>query len=494
LAPGIERLPSGEQMRILMSLPLLHATEVDAPETPSPKVYYWLLWCSFVPLALFPLIAVSGDRPSLESSAVYSLAAACWATAAMIGHQGYRRMRPTLGLIILVLILLFNLGSLVAVAGFVSDFDLISLSYLTGPSIPTAFLVVSVGILAYATAYRLVGAVRWRARDEVVDDLPPSGEFDANSIGIMASVFLGAWTVLSLSVFKFAGERGAYSSALVALKDGNYSAVVLGTLLTIGLVLAAANPSVLWRRMLLSFSIVPISVMFLLGFRGDVVIPFLAYIAVRGMLGARANALKVGLLGMALAAMASAVAVIRNGGLDAISHAGELLAAANPLRLLVESGASIRSLSRSMDVAQAYGLEPTGLLEYVRPFEYWAGRISGSDDLVAEANSDNWYAVLGQLFPNQGGSLIAEGFWAGRIGGAVVVCVILGISAAYLDRLSASSRLRVVFYGVTSAALLGSIRESFRTTVTMMMVGLLACLLVALLPAGRRSKEQRRRQ
>jgi len=308
-----------------------------------------------------------------------------------------------------------------------------------GPALRSA-----AGLAALAVSALLLSQVLVGGRRAVSDRNQSPGPVDPPPLGLvgMPLLTLGVlgWVAIVLSRGGVGLAFGGYGDFLAATQGSatTYAYLCIG----VGMAFAAASSSTRTRRVSLVLFAVWAVPAALLGLRGEVLLPGLAYLVVlhrRQPLRFRPSYAAVGL---AVLSLGSVIRVERNVGV--LAGRGWHWSAFNPLPGLVEMGYSIRPVVEVWHWS-VYGHEShVGYGTYVAPFQR----------LDTTVDPRNFSGVVADRVGPIGGSPVAEAFRAHGMVGVVVVMLLIGLALVAVDRLPGGSLSDAVVGGVIYVLLL----------------------------------------
>ncbi|UIJ36304.1 O-antigen polysaccharide polymerase Wzy [Allobranchiibius sp. GilTou73] len=172
------------------------------------------------------------------------------------------------------------------------------------------------------------------------------------------------------------------------------------------------------------------AIAFILGLRGEVLIPMTAYLVVR----ARQRPIKFrAWMAPAAVALLALGALVRTTRVQGLRGAVVNLADVNPLSSLAELGYSIRPLAQVITWQSSSEL-PVGSGTYTHPvLRALGGHFLNLGLPPASTDPTALNTVVAARVGNIGGSPIAEAFRAGSLPGVILVMVSLGIISGILD-------------------------------------------------------------
>lgn len=221
---------------------------------------------------------------------------------------------------------------------------------------------------------------------------------------------------------------------------------------------------------------------FLLGLRGEVLIPILAFVVARSRSGRlRVRGRWLILAGLLAASVGSLVRVLRVGGPVGVG-------AANPLNGLVELGYSIRPMIMVQTVHDGAGEAFRGFATYLAPVErLFIGRVLGQQVQPTTSDYDVFSSFVVANYGPIGGSVSAEAYRAGGVLYVLLLACILGLVLGRLETV-ASTGLTDGFVGMVASILLLWVRNDFTPVpLSLLLVG--AISLIIYTTAGRRGSD-----
>jgi hypothetical protein len=247
-------------------------------------------------------------------------------------------------------------------------------------------------------------------------------------IMLMLGIALWVYNAISSGASVFGSS---YPEFLALTKNTDMPSAYI--LMGFGLVLVASSShAVLRHRALWVFVLWSIPA-FILGLRGEVIIPSAAYLVVAAR--RRHIGLRPWLVVASIAALAagSAIRVLR----DLSSRGGALNASIfNPFDSLVELGSSIRPLTTMINYHIQNGEPFVGMDTYLAPFRrVIVGRILGGPTVSVEADPSVFSTMILHRVGPIGGSPAAEAYRSGGILVMVIIMVLIGLAVASLDAL-----------------------------------------------------------
>jgi hypothetical protein len=222
-------------------------------------------------------------------------------------------------------------------------------------------------------------------------------------------------------------------------------------------VVSSSRWVVLRHRALLFFGLWSIPA-FVLGLRGEVIIPIAAYLIVAAR--RRPIALRPWVLaaaGIGALAAGSAVRVVRQYGAGARAFD---VASFNPFAGLAEMGGSIQPLTIVVNYHQS-GEPFIGVDTYLAPFRRLiVKRILGGDALPVKTDPAVFSSMIAQRVGQIGGSPAAEAYRSGGVFVMVILMLLIGVIVASLDSLP-NTTLMDSLVGMLACVLLIWVRNDF---------------------------------
>lgn len=343
----------------------------------------------------------------------------------------------TVGLGYAALAILFHGGLLLplAITGSVELFNEVDSRWFTAQYIPSAAWLSCLGLLAYTLGYLIWAPTTISLATAPQASLSTVASKRVGNLGlIILALGMFAWT---LWVYQ-AGALNFGSSYIEFLAQTSDSQLAYAYLaMGVGLPIAATSNRA-WRVAMLLFGLWSVQA-FVLGLRGEVLLPAIAALVVRS----RQERLRlwpmaaVGLLALC------AGAFVRSIRVDGLSTSTASVSAFNPLDGLVEMGYSIRPVVVALQ--WSHNSEPySGLATYWHPLV----RPLGVNAPAVTSDPAAFSAVVNQRVGAIGGSPIAEAFRAGGPWAVILLMGLTGLLCAWLDARKSSA---------VSAALVGSI-------------------------------------
>jgi len=395
---------------------------------------------------------------------IASATAVLIAITGLAGCLSLSAQRPyRLGTLYLLLFALFHVGLLVPVAlgippRLTSGYDA---RWVQGASFRWAAVAVSISLLCLLVGYFVIIASRGGKRAHHND----LSEAMTNPSPETAAVSLVGLIVLALSVATWFAVVVESDPGLLTGSYAEFLEVTHGTVLPqaylgmgVGVSLVAAGSNAAMTRVSLAIFVAFALPGFLLGLRGEVIIPSAVWLAV----AARRRVIKFRyssiVILIAALAVGSAIAQVRAFGLAAVPWEK---VAVSPMNGLTELGYSIRPLvvvHQWHDVSH----EPhVGAGTYAAPFERLVeGRLLGRPTTPASDDERVFGSVVAERVGPIGGSPAAEAYRAGRLTGMVAVMLLIGAITGLLDGMRRSP-LRNAFVGCVGFILLLWVRNDF---------------------------------
>lgn len=396
-------------------------------------------------------------------------------------HRPVVRQRGlTVGLTYLILLGLFHCGLLLpyALSGTVRVFNSRDTTWLYGPVLAEAAWVAAVGIAAFGVGYAVL--TRPVETGGPPADVPPGATVDSRSLSlgivglVIFSTGLAAWLYWSLQSGALT-LGGSYLDYLARTSDKplpyTYLAMGLGLPMT-----AAASPAI--RRVGLGLFLVWAGPAFLLGLRGEVILPLAAFLVV----AARHRRLPLWAIaggGFGLLSLGAFVRGFRTAGLGTGSINW---GAFNPLDGVAELGYSIRPIVTVVGW-RATGDPQVGLDTYLNPVLRLLSVLvpmdapSVSNDPAALSTS-----VRTRVGPI-GGSTIAEAYRAHGLLSLIAVMALVGLTCRILDNLPTDQEWDALVGGVAFILFLW-IRNDFVPVPAQILLMLFVVWVASLLPSA----------
>ena len=390
-----------------------------------------LLLASLAMMVLSGFAAVSHDV-GLNGHVCFAISSLV-AIVTVVCCRLYRTV--TVGFFFVVLLVLFHGGIVLLqlfgldVSGFnAADSLWLDLASLARPSAIAAF-----GVAAFATGYSsaFVLSTGWGKKHANYDECRcPTSSYSSVSTAVLGIVLLVVG-VMGWYVVLLGSGLSPFGTTYVALLETatfpymQYFYLAIG----LGLVIVTASGRRGYGWAALVFFTTFAMPAFVMGLRGEVLIPIAATIVVASRRGFPVRVWHV-FLGLAASLWVGSiirVSRIEEGGISSS------VSDASFWDGLVETGYSIRPLYEILNspIVSAY---PTGLATYWSPLRrIIVGRLGGIE--VPPIDLDPavyWTAVTKDIGPI-GGSIIAEAFLSGRMWGVALVLLCVGILAAFLD-------------------------------------------------------------
>nr|WP_246306273.1 O-antigen polysaccharide polymerase Wzy [Allobranchiibius huperziae] len=355
--------------------------------------------------------------------------------------------------------------------------------WLNAGSIPAAAYIYSVGQLAFSASTFAVALWRRESPSERITAAPtPSFEKSATVVGSALLIGgLALWFAISLT-------RG------VTILGGSYVNFLSGTgnskiayaylLMGVGLPILATTSGQM-RKKLFRVFLAWSAIAFILGLRGEVLIPMTAYLVVR----ARQRPIKFrAWMAPAAVALLALGALVRTTRVQGLRGAVVNLADVNPLSSLAELGYSIRPLAQVITWQSSSEL-PVGSGTYTHPvLRALGGHFLNLGLPPASTDPTALNTVVAARVGNIGGSPIAEAFRAGSLPGVILVMVSLGIISGILDARRGGQLFDCLAGGLAFVLFLW-VRNTF--TPVPLQVGLVLAAVLAVRMAGTANGKRR---
>ncbi len=278
---------------------------------------------------------------------------------------------------------------------------------------------------------------------------------------------------------------GGYGDFLAATRGSatTYTYLCIG----VGMAFVAGSSSTGTRRAALGLFSVWAAPAALLGLRGEVLLPGLAYLVVLHRRQPVPFRPSYAALGLAALSLGSVIRVGRNVGV--VGGRGWDWSAFNPIPGLVEMGYSIRPV---VEVWRwnVYGYESqVGFGTYVAPVQRLvAGRLLGLPTPDARVDPRNFSGVVADRVGAIGGSPVAEAFRAHGAMGVVVVMLLIGLALVATDRLRGGARSDSCVGGVTYVLLLWVRNDFTPVPLNLLVIAALAVVTLAVSPVLTRAR------
>lgn len=394
-----------------------------------------------------------GGQTTSGTAARLALVAAALAIVALFRIN---RRRPfSLGPVYGSLFLLFHVGLLVPIALGASPSLLnpLDIQWVLSEGFISASLLVTIATSALMLGYLI--AFDPDHPGTQIEKTQAWGRFrSAGHIGLLAlSVGCLLW------VYNVMASGAAVSGSYVEFLDSTASTSMptAYVLMGLGMPTLSAGPSASARRAgLVIFAVWSVPA-FMLGLRGEVILPLAAYLVV----AARRRRIPlrpwmafafVGGLGLG-----AAVRVIRQAGFGS----GFDAASFRPFDGITELGYSIRPLVVSSDLHERFFEPYVGIDTYLAPFRrFIVGRLLGGEVIPVADDPAVFGAMVNKRVGPIGGSPAAEAFHSGGLFTLVVVLAVIGMLIARLDSLD-TTPLRNALVGTLSFVLLLWVRADF---------------------------------
>lgn len=384
----------------------------------------------------------------------------------------------SVGSVYAMLLFLWHLGLLTftALALPIHFFNAEDQSWFDSPALAPAAMSVAIGSIAFAFAYvsavGLFGGRSGKAKEETDSQAsdPVSGLV---GIGLLtAGVALFLWASQASGAALLGSTYEAFLHATLPLA-GQISTSYL--LIGYGAAVTASSRRrslrIIGLSIFAAFAIVAIPI----GLRGEVMLPGAAWAVV----AARRRKIRARwiypILLLGALSLGSVVRQFRSGGfsLRALSHLS-----ITPIDGLVEAGYSIRPVMLVHSWHDFYAEPFLGLGSYLHPFDRLVrGRILGIAVTSPQEDPRAFLSVVAHRAGQIGGSSIAEGYYfAGTLGVVVALCV-LGLVAAWLDRLP-STPMFDGLVGMVSVILFLSLRNDQTALAGQLLVAFAALAMI----------------
>ncbi|WP_404371437.1 O-antigen polysaccharide polymerase Wzy [Kytococcus sedentarius] len=420
-------------------------------------------------LALF----APADPTLQQAGAIYSVISALACVLVLRIYPG----RPfTAGFVYLFLFTLFHGGLLVSTAlgqevDLINDRD--SQWYYTNATTRAA-IIASWAVVAFTAGY---SALTRRAKPSDRRDQSPTGTRAlAGPILTLAGVVWWFAIALVAGVSLFGSTYTTWLTLTETLPTP-YVYLVMG----IGMGAAGASRATLPRRLALTAFVLFAIPAFLIGLRGEVIIPAAAYLV--AMTRRRNTRLRWWMAVVPLVAL-SAGSYVRATRTTTSGTAMGTLDDANPLHGLTELGYTIRPLSLVVDRLAA-GEENSGWETYLSPFKRLIGEnIFGMETLGVLENDAVFRTFVTDRVGPIGGSPAAEAYRAFGLTGAIIVLAAIGLLLAFVENRPISTANDALI-GMLAFPLYLWIRNDFTPVPLSMAVVLVLWLLVYHRPSMR---------
>lgn len=395
---------------------------------------------------------------------------------ALVSLFRVNRRRPfSLGPVYGALFVLFHVGLLVPIAlgappNLLNPLDI---QWVLSDGFTSASLLVTIATSALLLGY-LVG-FNPANQESMIEDKDTWMSF--RSAGHIGIVVLSAGCLLW--VYNVITSGALVSGSYVEFLDSTSSTGMPVAYLMIGLGMPtlSAGPSAGARRAGLVVFALWSAPAFMLGLRGEVILPLAAYLVV----AARRRRIRLrpwmGLTLVVGLGIGAAVRVIRQGGFGNGFDPSWF----KPFDAITELGYSIRPLVVVSDLHERYGESYVGIETYFAPFRRFIfGRLLGGDTIPAVDDPAVFSAMISRRVGPIGGSPTAEAFHAGGVGAIVIVLALIGLLIARLDSLE-TTPLRNAFVGTIGFVLLLWVRNDFTPVPfeTAVAIGMVVAIKVA---------------
>lgn len=419
------------------------------------------------------------------TSAVAARLALLTGVLALVSLFRLNRRRPfSLGPVYGSLFLLFHLGLLVPIALGISPSVLnpLDMQWVLSDAFTSASLIVTMASSALMLGY--LAAFNPANQRSRVDQ--PEAWMRYRSAGHIGLAVLSLGCLLW--VYNVLVSGAALSGSYVEFLDATNSTSMPIAYVMMGLAMPtlSAGPSPTARLAgLVIFAVWSVPA-FMLGLRGEVILPIAAYLVV----AARRRHIPLrpwmGLAFVGGLGLGAAVRVIRQVGFGS----GFDPSTFRPFDGITELGYSIRPLVVASDLHERY-LEPyVGIDTYLAPFRrFIVGRLLGGDVIPVADDPAVFGAMISRRVGPIGGSPVAEAFHAGGVLAVVVVIALIGVLVARLDSLE-STPLRNVLIGTVGFVLLLWVRNDF-TPVPFEIAAVVAMVLAVRVAANLRHRPPR---
>ncbi|WP_270888467.1 O-antigen polysaccharide polymerase Wzy [Pedococcus sp. 5OH_020] len=420
----------------------------------SPPLRFW--WIVLFALVLLVLLAF---RVPLEGSRQGAALVACLVgTASVLVILRLNPARPLLlGSIYAALLTVFHVGLLlpISLGAPVSLFNPADLKWVESPGFVSAAVLAAIAITAFTLGYLL----RYRFIDKPPEAPPPTAAKGNDGAGIVGATLLLAGVLLWLFIVLRSGVPiigSSYAGFLEATSGTQLPTAYL--LMGFGMGAVAASDRQGVRRVaLVAFGLWAVPA-FLLGLRGEVIIPAACYIVV----AARRREIRLrawmAFAGVAALAAGSAVRVLRQFGLGG---GGTSLTAFNPFEGIAELGYSIRPLAVVSNYHDRLDEPFVGIATYLAPFRrFVVGRLLGGEVTPVADDPTVFGAMIARRVGPIGGSPAAEAYRSHGLLGLVIVLALIGILVATLDSVRVTQYSNATI-GMLAFALLLWVRNDF---------------------------------
>lgn len=388
----------------------------------------------------------------------------------------------SLGPVYLLFLGVFHCGILIplALTGHVDLFNDSDLLWLSSPTVPEATRFVTVALLSFVAAYVVASRP---ARHEAKTPMRTADGGSTAPVGwALLIVGIGAWYWLSVSAGAFA-VGGSYTNYLTMTANQPMPYAYLG--IGVGLPLASVGSRTTERWALAAFALWAIPA-FLIGLRGEVLLPLAAYLVLR----ARRNRPRLVRLAVGTVIGLGCGAFIRTVRVEGLASSAIDPSAFNPINGLIELGYSIRPVSEVFRW-QLMGEPHVGGGTYLHPVLRIPNVIF---HLGVQRAANDPTALMPTIMERSGpigGSPVAEAYRSGGVVAIVVVMAIIGVFCAVLDRHPSGPRWDP-FVGAVAFILLLWVRNDFLPVPFQCLVALLAIWLGSVTWSGDRNRVARR--
>ena len=405
------------------------------------------------------------------------VASAVLVIVVLLQRSVIRKRGLTVGLTYLLLLGVFHCGLLLtyAVNGSVTLLNSRDTAWLWSSGLPEAAWVSALGVAAFGTGYALLSGRA--APAGAPSERGPMSDSTSENMGIVGLLAFGAglagWLFWTIASGAFA-LGGSYIEFLSRTADKpmpfTYLAMGLGLPMTAG-----ASRTV--RRVGLGLFVLWAGPAFLIGLRGEVILPLAAYLVVA------ARHRRLPLAGMAvggftLLCLGAFVRGFRTAGLN---NGAIEWRAFNPIDGLAELGYSIRPVVTALGW-RVTGEPPVGMDTYLNPVRRLLSPVVQTDTpTVVQDPSALSTTVSGRIGPI-GGSSIAEAY---RVQGAfsvIVVLLLVGLTCRVLDSLPVTETWDALVGGSAFILFLW-IRNDFVPVPAQILLMLFVVGLASLLPS-----------
>jgi oligosaccharide repeat unit polymerase len=422
----------------------------------------WILFFLFAGSLLILL------REELERNLQLAAIAACSVAIASVWalSRAHPRRWISLGSAYAALFALFHMSLLfpLMINKPIQPLDPLDTSWIETPGFKSAVVLVAIAQAVFSLGYLVNSRVKGRnASPQLPIDVSSDEGFATDGPGVVGPVLLTLGILLWMYSVISTGAAVIGASKLDFLehtKNTNIADAYL--LMGFGMAVAASSHSITWRhRALLCFGVWAVPA-FVLGLRGEVIIPFAAYLIVAAR--RRTIRLRPWVFAAAIGALAagSAVRVLRQFGAGATAFD---ISSFNPFDGLAELGGSIQPLVVVVNYHQS-GEPFIGLDTYLAPFRrVFIGRILGGETLPTAEDPSVFSTMIVQRVGFIGGSPAAEAYRSGGVVALVIVMLLIGFVVASLDSLP-NKKLTNSLVGMLSTILLIWVRNDFTPVFT----------------------------